>query len=57
MTVVLGAHLRQQLNLEILIGSYRVLKKSANAIVKTYGKVFGPESLAASAPDKWHLRC
>jgi hypothetical protein len=37
--------------LEILIGSYRVLKKSANAIVKTYGKVFGPESLAASAPD------
>ena len=28
-----------------------MLKKSANAIIKTYGKVFGPESLAASAPD------
>jgi hypothetical protein len=37
--------------LETPIGSYRVLKKSANAIVKTYGKVFGPKSLAASAPD------
>ena len=57
MTVVLGAHLRQQLKLKIFIGSYRVLKKSANAIVKTYGKVFGAESLAASAPDRWHLRC
>jgi hypothetical protein len=43
--------------LEILIESYRMLKKSANAIVRTYGKVFGPESLAALAPDRWHLHC
>lgn len=41
MTVVLGAHLRQQSNLEILLRQSKALAKSENTMVKTYGKDFG----------------
>src|ERR1039458_10242327 len=41
MTVVLGAHLRQQSNLEILLRQSKALAKSENTVVKTYGKDFG----------------
>src|ERR1035441_963140 len=41
MTVILGAHLRQQSNLEILLRQSKALAKSENAVVKTYGKDFG----------------
>ena len=47
----LGRAFAAAIEIADIIGSYRVLRKLGNAIVKIYGKVFVAESLAASAPD------